>query len=111
MAKIELKGTIYEVSPVTKVGANETPKQTVVLQQPAFTDEYGDTVGNPELWRVDVIGKKVEQLGLTNEAFKGKKAKLTVYLNSSYIVGKDGKDDMYIINANLNAIELAPVKA
>lgn len=107
MAKIELKGTILRVLPVETVGTKNTKKQSVIFQVPAFTDAFGEKKGEDEEWNLGVIGDKVDTMNLLSQNLQGKKAKVTVYINSKRITKTNG-EEMHIINANINAIEVVP---
>jgi len=103
MAKIELKGVIRQVTPVTTVGANNTKKQSVILFIPAYVDEFGDKKGQDEMYELGIIGDAVAKLNLTAAAVN-QKAKCTVYISGREFTKED--KTMYFISANLNAIEL-----
>ncbi|MDB4919827.1 hypothetical protein [Mucilaginibacter sp.] len=108
MAKLELKGIVTDVFPVETVGQNQTRKQSLILTVPGYVDEYGDKKGEDELWRLDAIGDKIDALNMP--AANGKKAKISVFINSKKISKADGSP-MYIINVNINKIELAANQA
>lgn len=106
MARIELKGTFISVGPIMKIGEKETPIQNFIFKEPGYTDQFGDKKSDDEIWKIQVMGESVTKHNLT-PVLEGKKATLTVYINSRHIISKDpAKDDLYIINAGLSKYEL-----
>jgi len=104
MAKIELKGVIKSVSPVTLVGTNGTKKQSVILFIPGWRDEFEEKRGQDEVWSLDIIGEKVDKLNLSDSTATNQKAACTVYVSSREFTKEE--KTMYFIGANLAEIKL-----
>jgi len=113
MARIELKGTFLAIEPVQTVGEKGTLKQVVIFETPAYRDEYGDIKGEDEQWELSVMGDSIAKLGLANNVI-GRKAKVTVYVNSRRYEKTDEKTKVtkifYPVNLVLNKVEFAEVK-
>jgi hypothetical protein len=101
MAKTELKGKIITVSEIEMVGEKNTPKQTVIFMVPPFTNGFGETIGNEQLWQLTIIGKTVEKLKFAAYTHEFMMGTATVYLESREVKAKETGDPMYIISANL----------
>jgi len=111
MARIELKGTFRAIEPVQTVGKNNTLKQVIIFETPPYTDEYGDQKGEAEEWKLEILGDQIAKIGLANNCL-GKKAKLTVYVNSRkvLIVNKDNQpDNIYPVSLKIAKVEFAEV--
>jgi hypothetical protein len=108
MAKLELKGVFTEVGAVRTVGEKETRIQDLMFLVPAYRDGYGEVKGDDEVWNVQVMGKRIDDLKL-DATFVGKKAKLTCFANSKTFT-KDGKTSIFV-NISLGSLELAQVNA
>lgn len=107
MARIELKGTFTAIEPVQTVGDKGTLKQVIIFET-KNVDEYGDQRGEAEQWQIAVMGNKIEEFAFAPNAI-GKKAKLTVWVNSKRYIDKDNKI-FYPVNLVLSKCEYAPVK-
>ena len=113
MARIELKGQFLAVEPVQQVGSKGTLKQVVIFETPAYRDEYGEVKGEDEQWELSVMGDTIAKLGLAGNSV-GRKAKVTVYVNSKRYEQKDEITGnikiFYPVNLVLNKVEFAEVK-
>jgi hypothetical protein len=103
MAKLELKGIVTQVSPVSTVGQNNTKKQTLILKVPGFRDPFGEQTQPDEEWQLEVVGARVDKIAL-NDTHVNKKVKCVVWISSRKWT-KDDKD-MYFISASLGEIEV-----
>lgn len=105
MPKIQLKGIIKDVSKIGVIGTNPPAKhQTVTLLVPGFTDSYGEKRAKDELWKIHVIGEKVNHFNLDEQNILEKKANVEVYLNSNTVI-RDGEPKSFI-SANLAKLEI-----
>lgn len=113
MARIELKGTFLAVEPVQTVGEKGTLKQVVIFETPAYRDEYGDIKGQDEQWELVVMGDSIAKIGIAGNVV-GRKAKVTVYVNSKRMELTDEKTKkvkiFYPVNLILNKVEFADIK-
>jgi hypothetical protein len=105
MAKVELKGTIIELNAPEKIGEKQTLKQTMVFLVAGYVDEFGDKKSLDEEWPIDIMGARVEQIGLKEEHI-GKRAKAIVYINSSTFTRKTDGTTGRMINASLAQIQI-----
>lgn len=110
MAKVQLKGIIKRVLRPETVGQNNVRKQTLILEVPAYTDEWGEKRGEDEEWAIDLFNDRIDKANLST-GMQGKRAIVDVYLNSRKFQRQNDGTDGYIINAVLGRIELKDAPA
>jgi hypothetical protein len=104
MPKIQLNGFLQEISNVQFVGANGTPKQEIVLLVPGFTNNFGEKIGQDDLWKISILGESIDKFNLY-ERHAGTKVKTEVYISSRQYTSKKDNSIGYIVNVNLASIE------
>lgn len=104
--KVVLRGKILVVEEPETVGEKGTKKQTVFFQKPPYINQFGDQQGSEEIWALTVMGKKVDELALTDKTHGMKNATVAFYVSSNEVKSKvDGKI-MHIINTSLVEVQL-----
>lgn len=106
MASTTLKGIIKEIKPIEYYGEGNTGRrQTMVLFEPGYVNEYGEKKGRDHMWGIDIFNEKIDALALNNNCVD-KKATVEVYLGSSEFQKKDGSGNIYIVSVNLKELKL-----
>ena len=104
MPKIQLNGFLQEISNVQFVGANGTPKQEIILLVPGFTNNFGEKIGQDDLWKISILGESIDKFNLY-ERHAGSKVKTEVYISSRQYTSKKDNSIGYMVNVNLANIE------
>jgi len=104
MPKIQLNGFLQEISNVQFVGANGTPKQEIILLVPGFTNNFGEKIGQDDLWKISILGESIDKFNLY-ERHAGSKVKTEVYISSRQYTSKKDNTIGYMVNVNLASIE------
>lgn len=103
--KVVLRGKILVVEEPETVGENNTKKQLVFFSKPPYVNQFGNQQGKEEIWALTVMGKKVEELNLTDKTHGMKNATVVFYVSSNEVKSKEGKI-MHIINTSLVEVQL-----
>lgn len=108
MPKVQLKGIIKDLSQIGEIGTKPPAKhQTLTLLVPGFTDSCGEKRAKDELWKIHMIGEKVNYFNLDGQDILEKKANVEVYLNSKSVI-RDGELKSFI-SAYLAKLEIRHV--
>lgn len=104
MAKSETIGVIIQdVRPIETL-RNDLKRQTVILLEPGFTDEFGEKKGRDNTWCVHVYGDRINTFRLTS-ANIGQKAKVRFAFASTEST-YNGGITKYEVSVRLNEITI-----
>lgn len=106
MPKIPLNGFIEEVGNVSFVGANNTAKQEILLRVPAWRDEFGETKGPDDYWKIAILGDKIDRFNIHSRHI-GSRVKSEVFVNSRQYYSKKDNSVGYMVNVTLATIDFA----
>lgn len=104
MPKVPLNGFIEDVGNVQFVGANNTPKQEILLRVPAWRDNFGETKGTDDFWKITIMGDKIDRWNLHSRHI-GSKVKTEVFIASKQYTSKKDSSIGYMVNVSLSSIE------
>lgn len=110
MPKIPLNGFIEEVGNVHFVGQNNTAKQEILLRVPAYRDEFGETKGPDDYWKIAIMGDKIDRFNI-HSRHVGSRVKSEVFVNSRQYTSKKDNTVGYMVNVTLATIDFAAAPA
>lgn len=103
MAKSEnINVLIQDVQP-TETLRDGLKRQTVILLEPGYVDDFGEKKGHDNQWRVSIYGDRIQKFGITT-AHIGRKAKARLALKSTESI-INGGIRKYEVSARLNDID------
>lgn len=103
MAKSENINVIIQDVQPTETLRDNLKRQTIILLEPGYVDDFGEKKGRDNQWRVSIYGDRITKFAITS-AHVGRKAKVRLAFTSTESI-INGGIRKYEVSARLNDIE------